>query len=80
MCREQEVVESHRRLRRLRVSVGILRFDGWRVEERGGGEGIACEAEYVESGKVDGEAERRFPEIVLYGLWVEGSAPRQKLC
>ena len=50
----------------------ILRFYGWRVEEAGGGDGVAGEAEDVEGGEVDGEAERGFAEVVRYGLGVEG--------
>ena len=53
----------------------ILRFYRRRVEEAGGGDGVAGEAQDVEGGEVDGEAERGFAEVVRYGLGVEGQGP-----
>lgn len=79
MRREQNVVEPHRSLRRLRVSVRILGFDRRRVEKRGRGYRIAGEAEDIQRGEVDGEAQRRFAAEVLDGLGVEGCAPTWKL-
>jgi len=72
MCREQEIVEPHRRLGRVRMTSRILPFYRWRVEEAGGGDGVASETEDVEGGEVDGEAERGFAQVVRYGLRVEG--------
>jgi hypothetical protein len=64
MRRKQEVVEPHRRLGRLRMSVCVLALYGGRVEERGCADGVACEAEDVEGGEVDCETEGGAAEVV----------------
>lgn len=60
VCSEEEIVEAHRCVGSVRVSVGILGFDGWGVEKRGCGQGVAGEAEHIQGGKVDCEAEGGF--------------------
>lgn len=72
---KEEIIESHRRLGGVRMPVGVLGFDGRGVEEGGGGEGVAEEAEDVEGGEVDCEAEGGFAEVVGYGLGVERKGP-----
>lgn len=64
MCGKEEIVEPHRRLGGFGVSVGILGLDGWRVEKRGRGEGVADEAEDIEGREVDCEAKGRFAEVI----------------
>jgi len=71
--RKQEVIEAHGRLWRIRVPVRVLCLYGRRVEERSRGYRIQAEAEDVERGEVYGEAERRLPRVVRYGLWVEAT-------
>jgi hypothetical protein len=79
MGSEQKVIESYRCVWRFRVSVRILRFDRLRVEKRGCADGVAGEAEDVERGKVDCEAECGFALVVCDGLRVEGGAPAAML-
>jgi hypothetical protein len=72
---EQEVVEAHRRLRGVGVSVCVLGADCGGVEEACRGYGVAREAEDVERGEIDGEPDGRFAEVVGNGLRVERSTP-----
>lgn len=72
---KQKIIESHRCNRRFGVSLGILRFDGRGVEERGGGDGVAGEAEDVQGRKVDCKAKGGFADVIGYGLRVEGPGP-----
>lgn len=44
---KEKIIESHGCLGSVGVSVGILGFDGWGVEKRGGGDGVTGEAQDV---------------------------------
>lgn len=75
MCRKQEIIEPHRRLRRVGMTVRILGFNRRRVEEGRRGDGIAGKAKNVESREIYCEAECGLAEVVRYGLGVEGQGP-----
>ena len=78
VCCEQEVIEAYCCLWGVGMSIGVLRADRGRIEERCGGNGIAAKSEDIQGGKVYGETERGFAQVVGNGLWVEGSAPGDK--
>lgn len=73
MRRKQKIVEAHSRLRRVWVSMRILRSYCGRVEERCSGDRVHAKAENIERGEVYGEAEGGFALVVRNGLWVEAT-------
>lgn len=54
MCRKKKVIEAHRGLGCVGVSICILGAYRGRVEERSRRDGVAGEAEDVERGEIDG--------------------------
>lgn len=73
--RKCQIVEAHGRVRRERMTRGVLAADGGRVEECGGVEQVAEKPDEIRRGEVDGEAARGAAAVVEDGLRVERGGP-----
>ena len=59
------------------MACGVLRADCGGVQEGGGVDEVADEAEEVGGGEVDCETAGRAAAVVEDGLWVEGCGPAE---
>lgn len=76
---EEEVVESHCWLRRVRMTICVLIADAGRVEKCCRRYCVCDKTEHVANGKVDCEAHCRLSLPVHYWLRIEGPAPGKEV-